>query len=91
MTCAPTRTQVIVDEAIALDRKHDFQFWLPPALAIQGHLLSERGEVTAGIVQIRAGLTQLKASSKTSTSRTYLPCLLKLKPRQALVSKVLPH
>ena len=50
------RAQLVVDEAIALNRKHEFQFWLPAALAIQGHLLSERGEVTAGIVQIRAGL-----------------------------------
>lgn len=50
------RAQQVVDEAIALDRKQEFQFWLPAALAIQGHLLSERGEVTAGIVQIRAGL-----------------------------------
>ncbi len=50
------RAQLVVDEAIALNRKHEFQFWLPPALAIHGHLLSERGEVTAGIVQIRAGL-----------------------------------
>ncbi len=57
MTCAIWRAaQLVVDEAIALNRKHEFQFWLPPALAIQGHLLSEQGEVTAGIVQIRAGL-----------------------------------
>ena len=51
-----TLAQILVEEAIAQDRRYELQYWLPTSLIIQGRLLVEHGEVDAGIVQIRAGI-----------------------------------
>jgi adenylate cyclase len=49
-------TAVTVDDLTNHCRQYAFKYWQSFGLVIQGHLLVNRGEIDAGIAQIRAGI-----------------------------------
>ncbi len=69
--------QLLINEGIAhgLSRIHEEHYWMPTSVLMQGHRMVERGEITAGLAQIRSAIRDLERSQigvYHSYSRTIL-------------------
>ena len=64
------KTQEWTDASIALSTEQGFGYWPPLGTILQGWLLTERGQVTEGIVRMREGLKAIEATG-TEIQRAY--------------------